>query len=92
MRFVLTILTLLLTCELIVAQVVPVTLYYTNDWVITMPGNHSIVRECAIDTVDKVFSGAFTDAYENGAKLAEGMYENGVLHGPFTAFHSNGVP
>lgn len=92
MRFVLTILLLLLTCELIVAQVVPVTLYYTNDWVITMPGNHSIVRECAIDTVDKVFSGAFTDAYENGAKLAEGIYENGVLHGPFTAFHSNGVP
>ncbi|MFA0962322.1 toxin-antitoxin system YwqK family antitoxin [Roseivirga sp. BDSF3-8] len=82
----------ILTVDFTLAQVVPVTLYYTNDRLITMPGNHAIVRYSAVDTVAGHFSGSFKDEYPDGRKIIEGAYKNGELNGALTAYYPNGVP
>ncbi|WP_062543883.1 energy transducer TonB [Rufibacter tibetensis] len=69
------------------AQVVPVTIFYDQNLMITIKQKAALTRVASLDTVAYVFRGAVTDYLSDGQLYQQFTYAEAGKEGPFQALH-----
>ncbi|GAA4312732.1 hypothetical protein GCM10023183_31920 [Nibribacter koreensis] len=70
-------------------QVVPVTMFYDQNWQVTVKEKASFIRVGSLDTVRLKFMGKVTDFYANGTPLLQVNYLETGKDGAFQTSYSN---
>ncbi|QHL88631.1 hypothetical protein GU926_14815 [Nibribacter ruber] len=70
-------------------HVVPVTVFYDQEWQVTVKEKASFIRVGSLDTVRQKFMGKVTDFYANGTPLLQVNYLEAGKDGAFQTSYSN---